>query len=95
VRFRDINNVVGILVQIGIYISPVAFSSSIVPERWRLLYSLNPMAGIIDGYRWALLHQDTAIYWPGFVTSLGMMTFLLASGIWYFRKAEWEFADVI
>jgi lipopolysaccharide transport system permease protein len=95
VRFRDVNNVVGILMQVGIYISPVAFSSSIVPEQWRLLYSLNPMAGIIDGYRWALLHQDTAIYWPGFVTSLGMMTFLLVSGLWYFRKAEWEFADVI
>ena len=95
VRFRDINNIVGILVQIGIYISPVAFSSSLVPEEWRWLYSLNPMAGIIDGYRWALLSQDTAIYWPGFAISVAMMVFLLVSGVWYFRKTEWEFADVI
>ena len=95
VRYRDIVNVVGILVQIGLYISPVAFPSSLVPERWRMVYSLNPMAGIIDGYRWALLHQDTAIYWPGFALSLAMMVCLLASGVWYFRKTEWEFADVI
>ena len=95
VRYRDVTNIVGILIQIGIYISPVAFSSTIVPERWRLVYSLNPMAGIIDGYRWALLGQDAVIYWPGFVVSLGMMAFLLVSGVWYFRKTEWEFADVI
>lgn len=95
VRYRDVANIVGILLQIGVYISPVAFSSSIVPEDWRLIYSLNPMAGIIDGYRWALLSQDTAIYWPGFAISVAMMVFLLVSGVWYFRKTEWEFADVI
>ena len=95
VRYRDIMNVVGIILQIGIYISPVAFSSSLVPDRWRWLYSLNPMAGIIDGYRWALLRQDAAIYWPGFAISMAMTTFLLVTGVWYFRKTEWEFADVI
>lgn len=95
VRYRDVTNIVGILIQVGMYISPVAFSSTIVPERWRLVYSLNPMAGIIDGYRWALLQQNTAIYWPGFSLSMGMMLFLLVSGVWYFRKTEWEFADVI
>ena len=95
VRYRDIMNVVGIILQVGHWLSPVAYSSGLVPERWRWLYSLNPMAGIIDGYRWALLRQDAAIYWPGFAISMAMTAFLLVSGVWYFRKTEWEFADVI
>jgi lipopolysaccharide transport system permease protein len=95
VRYRDVANVVGILLQIGVYISPVAFTSAIVPERWRMLYSCNPMAGILDGYRWALLRQDAAIYWPGFFISMSLVGFLFVSGIWFFRKTERAFADVI
>lgn len=95
VRYRDINNILSIFLQIGIYISPVAFSSTIIPDEWRMVYSLNPMAGIIDGYRWALLRQDTAIYWPGFYLSLALTAVLLVSGHWFFRKTERAFADVI
>jgi lipopolysaccharide transport system permease protein len=78
-----------------LYVSPVGFSSNIVPEQWRLLYSLNPMVGVIDGFRWAILGQDTAIYWPGFLLSVGIVACLLISGIWYFRKTERTFADII
>jgi lipopolysaccharide transport system permease protein len=95
VRYRDVANIIGILLQIGIYISPVAFTSALVPERWRMLYSCNPMAGILDGYRWALLRQDAAIYWPGFFISMSLVGFLFVSGIWFFRKTERAFADVI
>jgi lipopolysaccharide transport system permease protein len=95
VRYRDCNNLLGILLQIGVYISPIGFPSSIMQGKWRMVYSCNPMAGIIDGYRWALLGQDTAIYWPGFFLSLALVLLLLVSGIWYFRRTERTFADVI
>lgn len=95
VQYRDFRYVVPFLVQFGLYISPVGFSSSIVPKQWRLLYSLNPMVGVIDGFRWAILGNESAIYWPGFALSIGLVVFLLVSGIWYFRKMERTFADVI
>ena len=69
-------------------------SSSVVPEQWRLLYSLNPMVGVIDGFRWAIL-GNTTIYWPGFILSVGLVLGLLISGLWYFRQTERTFADVI
>lgn len=94
VKYRDFRFVVPFIVQFGLYISPVGFSSSIVPEGWRLLYSLNPMVGVIDGFRWAILGNAT-IYWPGFLLSLGLTLLLLSSGLWYFRKTERTFADVI
>jgi len=81
-------------VQFGLYISPVGYSSSMVPEKWRLFFFLNPMAGIIDGFRWAIL-KETYFYWPGFILSLVFTVFLLISGIWYFRRTEASFADVI
>ena len=83
------------MVQIGLYVSPVGFSSTIVPEQWRLLYSLNPMVGVIDGFRWAILGGNTQFYWPGFLLSLGLVTLLLITGIFYFRKTERGFADLI
>ncbi len=95
VEYRDFRYIVPFIMQFGLYISPVGFSSSVVPEQWRLLYSLNPMVGVIDGFRWAILGGDSKIYWPGFTLSLGLVVLLLISGIWYFRKMERTFADVI
>ncbi|MBD2230077.1 ABC transporter permease [Phormidium tenue] len=95
VQYRDFRYIVPFLVQFGLYISPVGFSSSIVPDKWRLLYSLNPMVGVIDGFRWAILGNEASIYWPGFALSTSLVMLLLVSGIWYFRKMERTFADVI
>jgi lipopolysaccharide transport system permease protein len=95
VEYRDFRYIVPFIVQFGLYISPVGFSSSIVPEKWRLIYSLNPMVGVIDGFRWAILGKDAVIYMPGFVLSIGVVIVLFFSGIWYFRKMERRFADVI
>lgn len=95
VKYRDFRYIVPFIVQFGLYISPVGFSSTVVPERWRLLYSLNPMVGVIDGFRWAILGGETKLSWPEFSFSVGLVTLLFVSGIWYFRKMERTFADVI
>lgn len=95
VRFRDFRYIIPFVVQMGLYVSPVGFSSSIVPEQWRLLYSLNPMVGVIDGFRWAIIGGDYMIYWPGFALSLVVVAILLVGGVYYFRKTEKSFADVI
>lgn len=95
VKYRDFRYVVPFLVQFGLYISPVGFSSSIVPEQWRLLYSLNPMVGVIDGFRWAILGGTSTLYLPGFLLSLALVGVLLISSLWFFRKVERTFADVI
>jgi lipopolysaccharide transport system permease protein len=95
VKYRDFRYIIQFIVQFGLYISPVGFSSSIVPEKWRLLYSLNPMVGVIDGFRWAILGGDFEIYWPGFFLSVALVTLILVTGIIYFRKTEKTFADVI
>ncbi len=80
---------------LGLYISPVGFSSSIVPESWRLVYSINPMVGVIDGFRWAILGGDTPLYWPGLSLSIVLVSLVLVTGVLYFRKTERTFADVI
>lgn len=95
VKYRDVRFVVPFLVQFGLYVSPVGFSSSIIPDQWRLLYSINPMVGVIDGFRWAVLGGDSQIYWPGFVLSLFLAAIIFWSGLKYFRKVERTFADVI
>lgn len=95
VRYRDFRIIIPFVVQLGLYISPVGFSSSIVPEQWRLLYSVNPMVGVIDGFRWAILGGKTTFYWPGFLLSLCLVAMILISGVAYFRKTEKTFADVI
>ena len=95
VEFRDFRFIVPFIVQFGLYISPVGFSSSVVPEQWRLLYSLNPMVGVIDGFRWAILKGDAPLFWPGLLVSIALTLILCVSGIWYFRKMERTFADVI
>jgi len=83
------------VLQVGLYVSPVGFSSSIVPEKWRLLYALNPMVGVIDGFRWALLRGTVDLYLPGILLSTVLSLLLLMSGFWYFRKTERILADVI
>jgi lipopolysaccharide transport system permease protein len=95
VKYRDFRYIVPFIVQFGLYVSPVGFSSSVVPEKWRLLYSLNPMVGVIDGFRWAILGGESQIYWQGFTLSLALVLTVLVTGIVYFRKTEKSFADVI
>jgi len=95
VKYRDFRYIVPFMVQFGLYISPVGFSSSIIPESWRLIYSLNPMVGVIEGFRWAVLGENAAVYLPGFFLSIGLVMLLLFIGAAYFRKTEKTFADVI
>ncbi len=95
VKYRDVKHIVPFLVRMGVYISPVGFMSSIVPEKWRFWYGLNPMVGVIDGFRWAILGPEFEPYWPGFWASLGMVIVILISGAYYFRYFEKTFADVI
>ena len=95
VKYRDFRYIVPFLVQLGLYASPVGYSSSVVPEQWRLLYSLNPMVGAIDGFRWCILGQQSQLYLPGFLLSICIMTFFLWLGIRQFRKMEKSFADLM
>ncbi len=95
VKYRDFRYVVPFLVQFGLYVSPVGFTSAIVPEKWRVLYSLNPMVGVIDGFRWSISGGRSAMFISGLMIGCIVMLALLASGIWYFRRVEKTFADVI
>jgi lipopolysaccharide transport system permease protein len=95
VEYRDFRYIVPFIVQFGLYVSPVGFSSSIVPEKWQLLYALNPMVGVIDGFRWSLLRGQTPFPLSAFSISVFVSVALCATGIWYFRKMERTFADVI
>lgn len=95
VRYRDFQHVAAFALQFGVYISPVGFSSAAVPEQWRLLYSLNPAVGVIDGVRWSLFHGEAHLYVPGLVCSLGVTALMLWAGLAYFRKTERTFVDVI
>jgi len=95
VKYRDFRYVIPFLVTFGLYVSPVGFSTSAIPEQWRLLYSLNPMVGVIDGFRWCILSGDSPIYLPGFLLSLVVVAFFLWLGVGTFRKMEKTFADLI
>jgi lipopolysaccharide transport system permease protein len=95
VKYRDFRYVIPFVVQFGLYISPVGFSSNRIPPQWRLLYSLNPMVGVIDGFRWCILGGDSTIYWPGFALSLAIVAFFLWLGVSQFRKMEKTFADLV
>ncbi len=94
VKYRDFRHVLPFIIQFGLYISPVGFSSTVVPENWRLVYSLNPMVGVIEGFRWAII-GNTTMYWPGFYLSVGLAFLLFGTGFGIFRRMEREFADVI
>jgi lipopolysaccharide transport system permease protein len=95
VKYRDFRYVIPFIVQFGLYVSPVGFSSSVIPKDWRLLYSINPMVGVIDGFRWCILGGESQIYWPGFVISLVIVLLFLWLGTTHFRKMEKTFADII
>ena len=95
VKYRDFRYIVPFLVQFGMYVSPVGFSSSVIPDNWRLIYSLNPMVGAIDGFRWAILGGHTPLYLPGLGLSAILVTIIFWFALSYFRKTERIFADVI
>jgi lipopolysaccharide transport system permease protein len=95
VKYRDFRYVIPFVVQFGLYVSPVGFSSKIVPEQWRLLYSVNSMVGVIDGFRWCIMGGNSPIYMPGFLLSLAIIAFFLYLGVSRFRKMEKTFADLI
>ena len=94
VLYRDVRYTVGFLTQIWLFLSPVAYPSSLVPARWRLLYGLNPMAGVVEGFRWALIGKTPA---PGAMLAVSVLVvvLLLVGGLFYFRRMENSFADVI
>jgi lipopolysaccharide transport system permease protein len=95
VKYRDFRYIVPFVVQFGLYVSPVGFSSSVIPDQWRLLYSINPMVGVIDGFRWCLLRGQSALYTPGLLASIAAIAFFLWVGVRQFRKTEKRFADLI
>jgi lipopolysaccharide transport system permease protein len=95
VKYRDFRYIIPFVAQIGLYISPVGFDSSMISEKWRLIYYINPMVAVIDGFRWSLLGQNFRLYVPGFILSLTLVATLLFTGIAYFRRTENTFADVI
>ena len=95
VKYRDFRYVIPFIVQFGLFISPVGFSSDVIPEKWRLLYALNPMVGVIDGFRWAICRGSAALDLPTFAVSMTFVVFFLWLGVWYFRRTEKTFADVI
>ncbi len=101
VKYRDFRYIIPFIVQFGLYASPVAFSSADIyestriPQVFKFIYSLNPMVGVIDGFRWSILGDNIKIYWQGFIISVCISIFFLVLGIWYFRRMEKSFADVI
>jgi lipopolysaccharide transport system permease protein len=95
VKYRDFRFITPFIVQFGLYLSPVGFSSSLVPEQWRFLYSLNPMVGVIDGFRWCLLGGQSQLYWTGLMLGTFVAGFFLWFGVNRFRNTEQSFADLI
>lgn len=95
VKYRDVKYIVPFFTSMGLYISPVGFDSSIVPERMRIFYNLNPMVGVIDGFRWCVLGGGFKPFWPGFCLSIAITLLILVTGLYYFRSTEKTFADII
>lgn len=95
VKYRDFRVIIPFIVQLGLYVSPVGFSSAVVPAKWRLLYSLNPMVGVIDGFRWCVLGGQSRLYLPGLAASVAVTAFFVWFGVRRFRKTENSFADLI
>jgi lipopolysaccharide transport system permease protein len=95
VKYRDFRYIIPFIVQFGLYVSPVGFSSGVVPEQWRMLYSIDPMVGVIDGFRWCILGGQSPLHLPGLTVSVIVATFFLWFGIHRFRKTEKSFADLI
>jgi lipopolysaccharide transport system permease protein len=95
VKYRDFRHILPFVVQFGLYASPVGYITAVVPEQWRWLYSLNPMVGVIDGFRWAILGGEHTLAWSNLATSCAVIVVTIWTGIWYFRQTERTFADVI
>ena len=95
VRYRDFRQVLPFLVQFGMYLSPVAYASAVVPEQWKLLYHLNPAVAVIDGFRWCLLRGAAPLYWPGIALGCAVILLLLYVGVRQFRRTERTFADMV
>lgn len=95
VKYRDFRYVIPFIVQFGLYISPVGFSSGVIPDQWRLLFSINPMVGVIDGFRWCILRGQGELYAPGLLASAAAIAVLLLLGIRQFRMTEKSFADLV
>ena len=95
VRYRDVRIVIPFVLQLGLYLSPIGYATELVPEEWRLLYSMNPVVGVVDGFRWSISGGQSELYWPGLAMSASVALVLLVTGLWYFRKVERTFADVI
>jgi lipopolysaccharide transport system permease protein len=94
VKFRDFRFITPFILQVGVFVTPVGFRTDFMPN-WRDLLALNPLAGVVDGMRWCLLGGRTNLYLPGLGVSMAVALLLLVSGIWYFRKTERQFADII
>lgn len=95
VKYRDVRIIIPFIMQFGMYISPVGFSSTLVSDNFKMLYATNPMVSVIDGFRWCISGGQTGIYWPGFMVSSFVTILMLVIGLWYFRRVEKSFADVI
>jgi lipopolysaccharide transport system permease protein len=95
VKYRDFRYIIPFIVQFGLYVSPIGFSSNVIPNQWRLVYSLNPIVGVIDGFRWCLLGGQSELYLPGQIFSIAATAFFLWFGVRQFRKTEKTFADLI
>jgi lipopolysaccharide transport system permease protein len=95
IKYRDFRFIIPFIVQFGLYVSPVGFSSAIVPVGWRFWYSLNPIVGVIDGFRWCILGGESQLYIPGFLLSLLVVLAFLWLGIAQFRRTERSFADLL
>ncbi len=95
VQYRDFRYIIPFIVQFGLYVSPVGFSSRVIPENWQLVYALNPLVGIIDGFRWCILGQESVIYWPSLIVSITAIVTFMWFGFSKFRKMEKRFADLI
>ncbi len=95
VKYRDFRYIIPFFIQFGLYVSPVGFSSAVVPEAWRFWYSLNPIVGVIDAFRWCVLGGQSQIYLPGFIASFAVAAAVLWLGIAYLRRVERTFADLI
>jgi lipopolysaccharide transport system permease protein len=95
VKYRDVKYVVPFLVQMGVLVSPVGFPAQTIPEKYLFWYNLNPMVGVIDGFRWSMFGPEFEPYWPGFTVSLAVTALLLVTGALFFRNSEKTFADVI
>ena len=93
-KYRDFGIMVPFALQLGLYVSPIGFSVNVIPEKWRLIYSLNPLVGIIDGFRWCILH-NRVLDWEGILTGVAVIALMLWFGLRHFRNTEATFADVI